>query len=287
MNFILDVFVNNKVQIIRVYLICIIAGLLYMLEPYALGKMIDGVARKEFEYIFVLASLEILIIIFGFIRRYYDTVAFSAIYNKIVLDYIAKNEGTNKADSSASNARIEMTRDIIEFLENLIPHAINSFVTIIIGATYIITMGSMTSGAMSIIPYCVIILLTFVYLRDHLKKANRIKNTNYERQVNTISSQSMRIISSYFSRQRKIKILQAVLTAKSYALVDIFSLVLILLMVVMYSLDDSTTPGGILAYYQYAQRFTLGMGILPSVINAYLNIKDVAARLGAVNTTDH
>ena len=277
MNFIIKVFIENKIQIIRVYLICTFAGLLYMLQPYVLGRMIDGAVINEYKYVFLFLFVEILIIVFGYIRRYYDTVVFSSIYNNIVLSYIKDSEGSKDISPSIQNARVEMVSDIVIFLENLVPHAINSIVTILISVMYIITVGG--SISIYLIPYFLIVILIFTYLRNPLKKANRIKNSNFERQVHKISTKSVSIVFNYFIRQRKIKIRQAVLTAKSYVFVDSVSLILVSFMTVFYILQEDKTPGNILAFYQYAVRLTLSINILPSIINTIHNINDVVSRL--------
>lgn len=136
---------------------------LYIIEPYILGKMIDGIICQNYYWTLIFIITNLFFIAFGYIRRVYDTKVFSKIYNKVVLDFISRQ--INNIDTSKIVTITEMSRVIIDFLENDVPHFIYLVFVTMGSLIAIYTMSQMSA----LIILMLIIPTTFVIRYFYIK----------------------------------------------------------------------------------------------------------------------
>ena len=112
MKYILSVARDYKYQLLLIYFYMFVAQLLFLAEPYVLGKMIDGLLKREYSWLMCFIGIAVFENVFIYRRMIYDTKVYTTIYNNLVLKYL-KND--TSSDPSTRIARTEMSNNIINF----------------------------------------------------------------------------------------------------------------------------------------------------------------------------
>jgi len=98
-----------------------------IIQPYLLGKSIDGLLGGTWLWIILLFISYFISNLFNYKRMVYDTKVYTQIYNDIVLRFLKIN---NDPDS-VKVARTDMAHDIVSVLEEYIHYYIATIITIV------------------------------------------------------------------------------------------------------------------------------------------------------------
>ena len=115
MKYIYNIAKEYKYELILIYFYMFVAQFLFLLEPYVLGKMIDGLLKKEYFWTYCFIGIAIFENFFIYKRMVFDTKIYTKIYNGIVLKYLKRERDS---DTSSKIARTELSNHLINFLEN-------------------------------------------------------------------------------------------------------------------------------------------------------------------------
>ena len=126
MNYIINVIKQYKASLLLIYFYVFAVQLLFLAEPYVLGKMIDGLLVKNYNWTIVFVLVLFAGNVFTYKRMVFDTKVYTKIYNDLVFNYL---DHDTDSDTSVKNARTEMANNIINFLENDIAYYIMSVIT--------------------------------------------------------------------------------------------------------------------------------------------------------------
>jgi len=274
MKYIYSIFKQNIKLILLVYLICSIGNILFVIEPYILGKMIDGVLNNSYLPLLWFIFLQIGFIIFGLIRRIWDTKIFTKIQNRIILSFIEKNKNV---DESIINARVEMTKEIVGFLENEIPHYIGSFYIIIGSLLFVFNINILIGILLISFLLPSVMVFKYYYLKD--KRIVYLINSNHEKQIDKIKTHNLNIISNYLNRRRNLKVLESTVNAKNWAVFDILTNVFLVISILIYVILGDITPGMALAFYIYVNNYLGSILNISFLMSTYARIKDISFRL--------
>jgi ABC-type multidrug transport system fused ATPase/permease subunit len=275
MRLILEIFKRAKFRILLVYLFCIVANTLWILEPYVLGKMIDGLMAKTYFWSIIFIIINLIFIGFGYFRRVLDTKVFSRLYNEVILQYINRN--IDCTDTSKIVARTEMSRVITSFLEEAIPTYI-SVVYATLGSLIAIFLVSPISSIILLISLIPTYFLS-KYFYEKNTKMTHINNSNNELHVEKIQTKNRNIIKNFFERRRKLLIMDSTLTAKNYMAFDFLGLLITFITLVFYISSASATAGDAVSFYGYLNKFIYGFGIISYCISSITQIQDVSKRI--------
>jgi len=134
MNKIIEIFKQFKYKLLLIYFFMFVSQVIFLLEPYYLGKTIDGLIKNEYDNLFILITIYLAASSFVFKRMIYDTKVYTEIYNYITLNYLKNNP-----DETASKkvARADMGNEVVNVLEGYVDYYINTIITII-GSLYLL-----------------------------------------------------------------------------------------------------------------------------------------------------
>ena len=103
-----------KYPLLLIYTYMFIAQLLFLLEPFVLGKMIDGLLKNDYNWLYCFLGIMVFENYFIYRRMVYDTKVYTTIYNSVVLKFL---KNSKDSDNSTKIARTELTNNLINFLE--------------------------------------------------------------------------------------------------------------------------------------------------------------------------
>ena len=275
MKYIYKILLNYKFKLALIYFYVIIVELLYLSEPYILGKTIDGLIKSNYYWLLVFLIIEFSAIIFMYKRMVYDTKIYTTIYNEIVLGYL-KNDKTS--DSSSKIARTDMAHSLIDFFENHVHYYIMSVISIV-GSLYFIFLEHIKTGFLMLISILPILLIVKLFYKK-ISKATRIGNTHYEQKFSIMDSNDDLKINTFFKRRRKVIIHQSTLQGKNWtSLFSSKTLFLIGALIIFTNKNINLTQGEAIAMYSYINKFLISLLSIPVGMEMFARMKDIINRL--------
>jgi ABC-type multidrug transport system fused ATPase/permease subunit len=271
MNKIFDIFRQNKYKLTLIYIFMLFTELSILLQPFLLGRSIDGLIVGNFIWIILLSISFFLSSLFNYKRMVYDTKVYTQIYNNIVFKFL---EGKN-LDSSTKVARTDMARDIVGVLEGYVHYYIATFVTIV-GSIGFIYRENWKVGILVSLALIVILLSVLVFYKK-IRQSIRTKNNHYENKVKAIESGSY---IKFFNRRRKLEIFESTLQGKNWFFVSIIKQIfLISSIILLVTTSTNITIGSVITVYSYVNNFLISLMSVPVAFEMYSRLSDILKRV--------
>ena len=262
-----------KIALIYIY---ILAGqFLFLLEPYFLGKAIDGLLVQDYTYLFALFSAHIGENVFMYKRMVYDIRVYTQIYNDIVMDYLKRDK---TSDTSSKIARTEMLHIVIDFIEHHLHYYISAVLTII-GSLYFVFIQSTSTGLIMIgcLPFIVFIVFKFY---KKISQSMKVGNTHYEQKFRIMETENRPLIDTFYKRRRKLIISQSTIAAKHwFSLNGTKTIFLVLALAIFTHSSIGLSHGTVVSIYTYINQMLVSLMSLPIFIETFTRIKDVMKRI--------
>jgi ABC-type multidrug transport system fused ATPase/permease subunit len=264
-----------KWKIALIYVYIILGQILFLLEPYFLGKAIDGLLVQDYTYLIALFSAHIGENIFMYKRMVYDIRVYTQIYNDIVLNYLKRDKSS---DTSAKIARTEMLHVVIDFIEHHLHYYIAAILTII-GSLYFVFIQHTTTGIIMIscLPFISFIVFKFY---GKISQAMKIGNSHYEQKFGIMDTEDKNLINTFYKRRRKLIIAQSTIAAKHwFSLNGTKTIFLVIALAVFTHNSIGLSHGTVISIYTYINQMLVSLMSLPVFIETYTRIKDVVKRI--------
>jgi hypothetical protein len=246
-----------------------------LLDPFILGKAIDGMLIKNWLWLMLFFAVEIIANLFMYKRMVYDTKVYTRIYNEIVLQYLSKN---TEKETSEKVARTEMANMIIHFFEDAIPYYIMSAMSIV-GSLCFICWINWKAGLVVIICLLpIIVIVKKFYPRIDL--VTRLSNNHFESKVQILEKGDQNLNKEFFSRRGKLQIYRSTLQGKNWFWLNSTRTVFLVFSLVAFTHDSvGLTQGEAIAMYSYISSFLGSLMSIPVAIEIWSMIRDVSFRL--------
>lgn len=279
-----EIFKKNWKRIILTYSLYNVENVIILLFPITLGRFIDWLIVKDLSSYWPL--WELVIILFGFLviyfsRSVYDTYTFSGIYTKMISN-LTKEQILAGVDSSKIVARVGLSRSIVNFFENDLPLWMYSFFSLV-GSLYFIAMISHEAIITILVLAVPIMIVSFKFNRV-IKKYIRKDNDLQESIVDVIQSEEMTRINRFFTFQNMLTIRISNLHAKNGLFINALDYLSLILALYFFISENAVTVGIVMSLYQYVNRFSGGLLMIPNLIISLSRIKDVVGRMEEFST---
>ncbi len=211
MKYIFNIFKEFRYSLLLIYFYIFGAQILFLIEPYVLGKMIDGLLVHNYLWLVIFFSVAVLENILMYKRMVFDTKVYTSIYNKVIFQYL-KTDKTSEA--SAKIARTELAGNIINFLENDIQYFIMSIMSVI-GTLFFVFLQDIATGF--IVAACVLPIAFIVKtLYKKIAQATKVGFNHYEQKVQILTEGDDIKVDTFFKRRRKVLIFGSTLQGKNW-----------------------------------------------------------------------
>ena len=274
MKHLINIFKQYKYELLLIYTYMLIAEGLLLLQPYFLGKTIDGLLVGNWNWLIGLVLVYAGSTMFIYKRMVYDTKVYTKIYNNIVMEFIHKTD----VDNSSKVARTDMAHQIVDVLESYVHYYISVIVTVL-GSLVFVMRGSLITGF--IVLGCVFPIMFIVFkFYKKIKQATVVGNNQYEKKVDVINRSNKDEITSFFNRRRKLWIYGSTLQGKNWFWVNAVKYTfLVTALIVFIKTSDKLSQGDIIAMYSYISNFLISLMSIPVGVEAYSRILDVLRRI--------
>lgn len=255
-----------------------VENVVLVLEPYLLGRAIDGLVGKSFTGLWIFVGVATLGLAVGVVRRMYDTRVYGRIFGQTASDVVAR-ENAKDAPVAQVTARANFVNDVTQFYEIYLPAAIVSFVTL---------LGAIVMLAVIAPPLCVgaiavgaVVGAVFFFSRNKIDALNKGLNDEMERQVGLLAHRDLNVARSHFGALVSWRVRLSDLEARNFGLTQFATIALTALAIVVLMVWQEQTVGEVFAALTYILQFTQAIVILPYTYQQYLRTSEIGTRLGA------
>jgi len=275
MKYIYTIAKEYKYSLLLIYFYMFIAQLLFLLEPYVLGKMIDGLLIKEYGWMLCFIGIAVFENIFIYKRMVFDTKIYTKIYNDIVLKYLLRNKDV---DASTKIARADMSNNIINFLENDIHYYIYATISVI-GSILFIFIGNPLTGFVAISSIVPIAMIVY-FLYKKIEQSTIVRHSHYEQQASILTEGDDSKIDTFFKRRRKVLIYGSTLQGKNWTSLNITKTAFLVLAIVVFTHSSiNLSQGQAVSMYAYINQFLISLMSIPIGVETFTRMKDVISRI--------
>jgi len=273
MKKIYNIFKEYKYKLLLIYFFMLITELSIIIQPYLLGRSIDGLIGGTWLWMILLFISYCISSLFNYKRMVYDTKVYTKIYNDIVLKFLKK---TNDNDSKKI-ARTDMAHDIVGVLEGYVHYYIATIITIF-GSIGFIYITNWRVGLLVSLALFLIILGVLIFYKK-IRQSINVKNNHFEDKVVSIQNGYFTSV-SFFNRRRKLEIFESTLQGKNWFVVGMIkNIFLILSIATLITTSDKITTGSVVTIYSYVDNFLSSLMSIPVAFEMYSRLTNIIKRI--------
>ena len=275
MKYIYNIAKEYKYELILIYFYMFVAQFLFLLEPYVLGKMIDGLLKKEYFWTYCFIGIAIFENFFIYKRMVFDTKIYTKIYNGIVLKYLKRERDS---DPSSKIARTELSNHLINFLENEMHYYIMAVITVF-GSLFFIFLENPITGFVvlaSIVPICLIVYSLY----KKIAQGTKVAHSHYEQKISILTEGDDTRIETFFNRRRKILIYQSTIQGKNWTALNLTKGTFVILSIIIFTHSSvNLSQGQAVSMYAYVNQFLMSIMSIPIGVEMFTRLKDIVNRI--------
>jgi ABC-type multidrug transport system fused ATPase/permease subunit len=273
MRKIYNIFKEYKYKLLLIYLFMLITELAIIIQPYLLGKSIDGLIGGTWLWIILLFISYFISNLFNYKRMVYDTKVYTKIYNDIVLKFLKKTNNNN----SKKIARTDMAHDIVSVLEGYVHYYIATIIAIF-GSIGFIYVTNWKVGLLVTLALFLILISVLVFYKK-IRQIINVKNNHYENKVISIQNGYLSSV-SFFNRKRRLEIFESTLQGKNWVAIDMIkSIFLILSIIILITTSNNVTTGSVITIYSYVNNFLISLMSIPVAFEMYSRLTNIIKRI--------
>ncbi|MCP4073257.1 MAG: hypothetical protein GY742_16200 [Hyphomicrobiales bacterium] len=260
------------------WMIVLIENVLIALIPLLIGLSIDGLIAGRIDELIILAAILVVLGLVAVSRRIYDT----RVYGTIRLRLGTKlNEKNANLKVSKRNARLDMSRELVDFLEIEAPELITAIIQIVVSLT-VLAIFDIRLGLSSII---VVVGMIAVYGCFHRRfyRLNARLNETRERQVDVLDFRTRLGVFRHLRALRQNEV--AISDTEAFVYGGIFMLQIVF---IIYNLQlgaqlPDITAGKIFSIATYSWEYVEAALLLPMALQSWSRLSEITARINAVS----
>jgi len=261
-------------RIVLTWAMTLVETALLALVPLFIGFAIDGLLSGSFQDFWGLTGLLAALIVVSVLRRIYDTRVYSAIRVEFGRAQVARAPGLAV---SKLNARLEMGRELVEFLEDTLPTVMTGVVQLVIALGILFTYAPVLSAAAGLAAMAV--LAVYALFHRTFFRLNGTLNAQKEKQVGVLDLRSTRPALAHLIRLRRSEVRISDTEAILYGLVFVLLLAAILFNLWYATTALAVTTGAIFAIVSYSWDFVDGTLTLPMTLQHWSRLSEITRRL--------
>ena len=252
---------------------------LMALIPLLIGYAIDGLLAGRFEELAVLLALLVCLTAVAVIRRLYDTRAYGSIR---VLLGSALDRKFPRMPISAKNARLDMARELVDFLEvempGLLTAAVQIAITLIILAMFDYRLAISAAGVAAAM------IAVYALFHGRFFRLNALLNEQMERQVRVLDRGNSLRVFRHLRKLRGHEVRLSDTEAIVYGLIFLLQIAFIACNLRLCADIPDITVGMIFAIITYSWEYIEATILLPAGLQTWSRLNEITARINRTHS---
>lgn len=239
--------------------------------PFLIGIALDDYLDGSFRGLIVLASVGLITMLLAVARRLHDVRLYARIYEKTAMDALEREAGL-----SEKTARLNMLREVVDFLEYSMPLLIANL------SAFVGTLAFLAALTLPVFVGALImsVLIVVIYAATTRRTValNRGYNDEYERQVDVLRRNDRTRALRHVGLLNIWSIKLSDVDTVNYALSLTLAIALQLFAIVIIT-REGMDEGTVLSVVLYVFEFSATAPYLPESWQEYLRLREILQRL--------
>lgn len=256
------------------WLLVLLENTLWAFVPLFIGRAIDALLAKQIGALWEVAAVLAALIVVAVVRRIYDTRCYGTMRVRFGAELVRR---LGERPVSQVNARLEMSHEMVDFLEEYVPELLTAVVQLVVSVA-ILWSFDMRLGLSAL---AVLLSIAVVYALFHRRfyRLNRDLNAQTEKQIAVLEQRLREPLWTHLMRLRRCEVrlsdTEAVLYGAIFAAMFAFVLVNLWLAATI----PAVTAGMIFAILSYSWEFVESGVSLPAVLQQSTRLAEIRQRL--------
>jgi ABC-type multidrug transport system fused ATPase/permease subunit len=272
----LDLFSRYHLSIVITYALTFLENIFELLYPFIIGITIDGLLQGNYQGLITLAIVWSIHTITEVGRNIYDTYTFTQIYNHLAIEVVLR-QFQQGIPTSQIVARSALSREFVDFFELDLPGIITALFGLV-GALIMLAFYDL-----QIASYCLVLLLPIVPLNiTYARKSlllNHHLNNQLESEVDILMAGQPENVGKHYTTLANYRIKISNNTAINWGIMEIFTIILFMVILIRTVSLSSVQPGDIYAIISYAWNYRQSLDIIPVLVQQLSRLQDISDRL--------
>lgn len=248
-----------------------------VLEPWLLGRAIDGLIAREYLGLAVFLVAANVALAIAIIRRRYDTRVFGRIFAENALEAVERENAATRAVGQVT-ARVSFVKEFTDFFEVMFPAAIAS-VAALVGAVLMLAAISPLVCAATV-AVALLIGSIFWLSRGRMETLNAALNDEMERQVEVLDTRESPRVSAHLSSLVRWRVLLSDIEARNFGAAFAFTILLTAFAAWVLIAVEDNSEGQVFAALTYVLQFSQSVIVLPYTYQEFVRTREIGRRLG-------
>jgi len=259
------------------WLLVIAENSLIALIPLLIGLAIDDLLGGQVKGLIWLSICFTGLITIAVLRRIYDTRIYSRIRIRLAMRTWQRH---HTEDISIINARMDMARELADFLEQELPETLTAVIQMSIA--FILLWQFSNTLAFSSALAALVIIVIYGLFHNRFYHQNARLNACTEQQVSIIRQNNKRQLFSFLRQLRQAEVRLSDTEAFTYGLIFLVSFGYIIFNLWHTSAMGNMTPGMIFTLITYSWEYTEAAIMMPVALQSLTRLNEITHRINAI-----
>lgn len=265
-------------QIAVTWILVLMENLLLALVPLFIGRAIDALLGGQPGALWEISVVMAALIVTAVVRRAYDTRAYGTMRVRFGAELV---ERSSDQPVSQVNARLAMSREMVDFLEAYVPQLLTSVVQVVVSVVILWSFDV----RLGVLGLCTIVALAIVYALFHRRffTLNGDLNAQTEHQVSILEERRHRSLVAHLMKLRSCEVRLSDTEAVLYGTIFSGMFAFVLTNLWFASTIEAITAGMIFAILSYSWELVESGATLPAVLQQWTRLTEIRERINATS----
>ena len=256
----------------------LVENLMQALMPLFIGYAIDGLLEGRLDDLFILTIIFLVWEVVAVIRRFYDTRTYGDIRVWLGMKI---NEKHQNLPVSTQNARLDMSRELVDFLEEGMPGLLTAVVQMVVVLCVLYIFH--TWLGYSVIAISILTILVYALFHKRFFNLNRALNLQTEQQVRILEMKKRPKLLAHLTQLRRSEVQISDTEAISFGLIFMLQALFIITNLWVAAQIPNVTAGKIFSIVSYSWEYVEAAIILPMALQNLSRLQEITHRINKLD----
>lgn len=261
-------------RIVVTWVLVLLENTLWAFVPLFIGRAIDALLAKQVGALWEVAAVLAALTAVAIGRRIYDTRCYGTMRVRFGAELVRR---LRERPVSQVNARLEMSREMVDFLEDYVPQLLTGVVQLVVSVA-ILWSFDVRLGLSAL---AVVLAIAVVYALFHRRfyRQNSDLNAQREKQVSVLAERLREPLWNHLMRLRRAEVRLSDTEAVLYGAIFAAMFAFVLVNLTLAAAIPAVTAGMIFAILSYSWELVEAGVTLPAVLQQSTRLAEIRQRL--------
>ena len=247
---------------------------LWAFVPLFIGRAIDALLAKEINALWEVAAVLAALTVVAVGRRVYDTRCYGTMRVRFGAELVRR---LGERPISQVNARLEMSREMVDFLEGYVPELLTAVVQLVVSVAILWSFDIRLGFSALVVVFSIAVVYALFHRRFY--RLNSDLNAQTEKQIAVLEQRLREPLWTHLMRLRRCEVRLSDTEAVLYGAIFAAMFAFVLTNLWLAAAIPAVTAGMIFAILSYSWEFVESGVALPAVLQQSTRLAEIRRRL--------